>query len=178
MSGSAEGNHEKSVRIKITCDDRTVLEFCGVSDESLEDFRFSQWGLSPGMWCSVVLWTVTSILGECTGSALAVKEWDKQEQKSKHNSEINQASNHQAPRIAGCFLVACVAFSLTLNMETVCALKTFLNFYWTTPHHIPKDVNLWVSKWCIAQAVILTNYDSMHLCDNTIGTVLFWRKKL
>jgi hypothetical protein len=55
----AKGNHEKTVRIKVSCDGRKVLESCSVDDESLVDVKLSQWKLFAGMLCSVVLFTVT-----------------------------------------------------------------------------------------------------------------------
>jgi hypothetical protein len=39
-------------------------------------------------------------------------------------------------------LVSCLADSLTLNMDAKCSSETFVEFQWTTQHHIPEDRTL------------------------------------
>jgi hypothetical protein len=39
-------------------------------------------------------------------------------------------------------LVSCVAYSLTLKMETTCSSETLVEFQWTTWRYIPEDRTL------------------------------------
>jgi hypothetical protein len=53
------------------------------------------------------------------------------------------AINKVKALLVACFwLIACLAYCLTLNAEAVCCSETSVNFYQTILHHIPEDNTL------------------------------------